>query len=458
MIKSDIDCFTHDVFRAYDIRGIVDEQLDENLVFDIGRSIGSEVLDCGHDAILVARDGRLSGPKLLKALQSGISASGCDIIDVGVVPTPLLYFATHHHKIESGVMLTGSHNPANYNGLKIVIAGKTIFGEGIQSLKKRILTQSLRSGKGNIKSLPIESEYENYVVKDITLNKELKIIVDAGNGVAGKVAPSLFRKLGCNVIELYCDVDGSFPNHHPDPSKHANLKDLIDKVISENADIGLAFDGDGDRLGIITNQGNIINADRQIMLFAREVLKLNPNRTIVFDVKCSNNVSKYVSKFLGKPIMSATGHAFIKKKIKEVNAVFAGEMSGHIFFNDRWFGFDDGIYTAARLLEILSGVNEDSHDLFKEIPDSFNTPEINIPISDSLKFKLVDKLMTEAEIEFPGTELITIDGLRIQFDDGWGLVRASNTTPCLVCRFEANTMEDLNKIKNDMMNWIERFI
>ena len=457
-IKSNISKFNHGVFRAYDIRGIVDEELDTNILYDIGLALGSEVISKGLNKIVVGRDGRISGPMLMGALKDGIQNTGCDIVDIGVVPTPVLYFATYIYDIPSGVMLTGSHNPANYNGVKMVVAGNTLATEEIQALKNRILSGNLSYGLGSIVTKDINNKYISYIKNNLNIQRKLKIVIDAGNGVTGAIAPQLFRSLGCEVIELYCEVDGTFPNHHPDPSKPDNLKELISIVAQENADIGLAFDGDGDRLGVVTNHGEIIYADRQLMLYAREVLKERPGGSIVYDVKCTNNLSKYISDFSGTPIMAKTGHALIKKKIKEVGAILAGEMSGHTFFNDRWFGFDDGLYTGARLIEILSKTDLNSDNLFKEIPQSFNTPEINISVCDSYKFKLIEKLLANVHSQFPTAKLIDIDGLRIEFSDGWGLVRASNTTPCIVLRFEADNKNSLARIQDEIMRWVNSYI
>ena len=456
--KTTKDTLNHEIFRAYDIRGIVDVDLTKEAVHDIGLALGSEAQLQNETLIVVGRDGRLSGPKLIQALKEGILSSGCDVMDIGVVPTPVLYFAAQTLGTGSGVMLTGSHNPVNYNGLKMVIAGNTLSGGDIQSLKQRILQGNTESGEANEQSREPISDYISCIVDDVIIAKPLKIVIDAGNGVAGEAAPRLFRELGCEVHELYCEIDGHFPNHHPDPSQPENLQELI-KVVQENgADIGLAFDGDGDRLGVVTPKGEIIYPDRQLMLYARELLKEIPRATIVFDVKCTKNLAPYIEQFGGIPIMAKTGHALIKKKIKEVDAALAGEMSGHTFFNDRWFGFDDALYTGARLLEILAHTDLDADQLFDEIPQSINTPEINIAVPESRKFEIVHGLVTSAHNAFPDANIIGIDGVRLEFKDGWGLVRASNTTPCLVMRFEADSEKALKRTQTQMMAWVNSFI
>lgn len=434
------------IFRAYDIRGIVDKNLTTESVYAIGRAIGYQALTKGENCIAVARDGRLSGPTLSIALCKGINASGCDVIDLGIVPTPLLYYATYVLNTRSGVMLTGSHNPRDYNGLKIMIAGHTLAEEGIQALYNSIIENKIPHGTGKITELDITERYTAQFVDDIKLARPLKIVVDCGNGVAGKIVPDLFRRLGCITYELFCEVDGNFPNHHPDPSQIENLEDLIHAVRIHDADIGLAFDGDGDRLGVVTKKGEIIWPDRQLMLFAKSVLAKNPGAKIIYDVKCTNHLEKIILAGGGIPIMWKTGHSLIKAKLAETGAALAGEMSGHIFFKDRWFGFDDAIYAAGRLLQILSEQESDSDTVFNAIPNSVNTPELKIFVSDAEKFSLMQRLIDNAN--FSPAILNTIDGLRANFADGWGLVRPSNTTPCLVLRFEAESMAILEKIKN----------
>jgi len=433
------------IFRAYDIRGIVGETLNAEIVKEIGRAIGSEAFERGEQRVIVARDGRLSGPSLIKALKDGLIESGRDVIDIGELPTPLLYFATNYLDANSGVVLTGSHNPKDYNGLKIVIGGHTLSGDEILALKKRIDTGNMVKGQGSEESASILQDYISQITSDVALTQPLKVAVDCGNGVAGKVAPQLLQALGCEVIGLYCKVDGNFPNHHPDPSKPENLRELIDLVKSEKADIGLAFDGDGDRLGVIDSDGNIIWPDRQMMLYSIDVLSRNPGAEIIYDVKCSKHLAKVISANGGRPIMWKTGHSLIKAKMRETGALLAGECSGHIFFKERWYGFDDALYTAARLLEILSADTRKSVDIFASLPDSIATPEINVPIADDKKHDFVERLTKQGI--FGNGEIIDIDGVRVEFPDGWGLVRASNTTPNLVIRFEGESMQIIDKMK-----------
>lgn len=447
------------IFRAYDIRGTYPEDLNENVVFNIGVAFAQEARAQGEQKVFIARDGRLSGPTLLKSLAEGLQAGGCDVIDVGAVPTPVLYFAAKTQGNGTGIMLTGSHNPANYNGLKMMIGGHTLAQDDIQALKKMILTTTPKQYPvGSYQSLAIEDKYIDYIAQQEKLAKPLKVVIDAGNGITGDIAPKLFRKLGCEVLELFCEVDGNFPNHHPDPSKPANLKELIAAVKAHNADVGLAFDGDGDRLGVITPSGENIFPDRQLMLYAEDVLKTHPQATILFDVKCTKNLASFVENLGGKPVMSQTGHALIKKKIKETGAELAGEMSGHTLFNDRWLGFDDGLYTGVRLLNILASSDENLDQIFERIPQSINTPEINIDVTEAQKFAVVDRLVKQAHTKFKNEKVITIDGVRVEFKDGWGLVRASNTTPCLVLRFEADSEVALVRIKDDFSQWVESVI
>lgn len=434
------------IFRAYDIRGIVDKTITEDAVYLIGRALGSLVIEQGDKRIVVARDGRLSGPRLSMALAQGLKSTGCDVFDLGIVPTPLLYFATFVAGIPSGVMLTGSHNPAEYNGLKMVINGKTLTEESIKELSQRINEGRFCDGAGQMHEIDIVEDYLERVVQDAKLARPLKIVVDCGNGVPGKIAPELFRRMGCDVHELFCEVDGNFPNHHPDPSQPENLQDLVRAVQEIKADVGLAFDGDGDRLGVVTGQGKIIWPDRQLMLFAKAVLADNPGAKIIYDVKCTSHLAKLISDLGGEPIMWKTGHSLIKSKLAETQAALAGEMSGHIFFKDRWYGFDDAIYSGARLLQILAAQENSSDAVFNEIPDSVNTPELKIYVSESEKFALMNDIISRAA--FDDGQMNTIDGLRVNFKDGWGLVRPSNTTPCLVLRFEAENESALTKIQN----------
>lgn len=435
------------IFRAYDIRGIVDETLTEEVVRDIGRSIGSEAAARKQQAVVVGRDGRKSSPKLAEVLIKGLQESGRDVIDIGMVPTPVLYFATHFLDTGSGVMLTGSHNPPNYNGLKIVLGGETLAGEAIAGLRERIERGDLTSGSGNVHTAEIGPEYIRRITEDIpvALGNGLKIVVDSGNGVTGQLAPQLLRALGHDVIELYCEIDGNFPNHHPDPSQPDNLKDLIETVEREKADLGLAFDGDGDRLGVVDGSGNIIWPDRQMMLFAADVLSRNPGAQIIFDVKCSRHLKDLIGAKGGVPVMSKTGHSLIKAKMKETGALLAGEMSGHIFFKERWYGFDDALYAAARLVEILTTQERPAAEIFEELPGGIATPELRLDMPESEHAAFMQRLLETARFE--GGEVSTVDGLRVDFADAWGLIRASNTTPCLVLRFEGDDAEALARVQ-----------
>ncbi|WP_300374618.1 phosphomannomutase/phosphoglucomutase [Methyloprofundus sp.] len=443
------------IFRAYDIRGIVDQTLTNDIVYDIGRALGSEALDKGVKVIVTARDGRLSSPALNKVLADGILSTGTNILDIGAVPTPILYFVAHHHNCHSGVMLTGSHNPANYNGLKIVLAGETLSGDSIQKLKQRIDSNNLYDnlpGKLTENSM-FTNEYISYLTKDIRIARSLKVVIDAGNGIAGEIAPTLVRTLGCEVIELFCNIDGRFPNHHPDPSKPKNLVDLIAAVEEHQADVGLAFDGDGDRLGVIDSNGNIIWPDRQMMLFSKFILAKNPGAEVIYDVKCSRNLPAQIIRNGGTPTIWKTGHSLMKAKLKETGAIFAGEMSGHLFFNDRWFGFDDGLYSAARLIEILTEDSRTSAIIFAEFPDSPNTPELSIQLEEGENVVFMQQLLASENLPDDG-RITDIDGLRIDFTDGFGLVRASNTTPSLVVRFEGETQEVLTRIQDQFRQLI----
>lgn len=434
------------IFRAYDIRGIVGELLNEDVIYNIARAVGTMMRRAGHNELVVARDARISSDDLSAALQRGLLDSGCHLVDIGVVPTPLMYFATYTlPQITSGIMLTASHNPSNYNGLKIV-KGRCSFTEAeIQALYHCAKEKDFISGKGTYCVQDISEAYIQYISAQIKLNRPLKIVIDGGNAVPGKVAPSLFRKLGCEVIELYCQLDGNFPHHQPDPSQPDNLIDLQHAVYRHQADIGLAFDGDGDRLGVVTDQGTSIMPDRQLMLYAITILKSDPGAEIIFDVKCTNHLKKIIEQKGGKATMWRTGHSLIKAKLQETKAALAGEMSGHVFFNDKWFGFDDGIYTAARLLEIIASQDETVENIFKNLPDSVNTPELKIQVDDEKKFALMDKLVKHAT--FPEADIITVDGLRVEYTRGWGLIRPSNTSPCLVLRFEADDKEALSAIQ-----------
>jgi phosphomannomutase/phosphoglucomutase len=433
------------IFRAYDIRGIVGETLTPDVVRVIGQAIGSEALDRSQSTLCVGYDGRHSSPELSEALAAGILSAGCNVIRVGAVPTPVLYFATHHLGTGSGVMVTGSHNPPDYNGLKIMLGGETLSEDSIQKLHQRIQNGDLHQGQGSASSEDVRRDYLDRIVGDIAVAAPLKVVVDAGNGIAGELGPLLLEELGCEVIPLYCEVDGNFPNHHPDPGKPENLQDLIDRVQQEGADLGIAFDGDGDRLGVVTNEGKIIWPDRLMMLFARDVVSRNPGADVLFDVKCSRRLSGIISSAGGRPVMWKTGHSLMKAKMKETGALLAGEMSGHIFFGERWYGFDDGLYSAARLLEILGIEDRQTSEVFAEFPEDISTPELNLEVTDEGKFRIIQRLAELAD--FGEANITTIDGVRVDYPDGWGLCRASNTTPVLVLRFEAESEGALERIK-----------
>ncbi len=433
------------IFRAYDIRGVVGDSLTADTAYWIGRAIGAESLACGEPGVVVGRDGRLSGPELASSLIRGLCEAGCDVTDVGMVPTPVLYFAANTLGPRSGVMVTGSHNPPDYNGFKIMIAGETLSGERIQRLYRRLQDGELSSGAGQCRQAEILDAYRARILGDLKVERRLKVVVDCGNGVAGVNAPELIEALGCEVIPLFCEVDGTFPNHHPDPGKPENLRDLIAKVAETGADLGLAFDGDGDRVGVVTNSGEMIYPDRLLMLFARDVLGRNPGAEIIYDVKCTRGLAGVIAAQGGRPLMWKTGHSLIKAKMKETGALLAGEMSGHIFFKERWYGFDDGIYSAARLLEILSLDGRSAAAVFADFPVALSTPEINISVGDERKFALIEALQRDAQ--WGEASLFTLDGVRVDYPYGWGLVRASNTTPVLVLRFEADSAEQLSQIQ-----------
>jgi len=436
-----------EIFKAYDIRGIVDKSLTADVVRQIGHALGSLALEQGQKAIAVGRDGRLSGPELSGALMDGICAAGCDAIDVGCVPTPVTYFAAYELGCHSCVSVTGSHNPPDYNGLKMVIGGNTLALEAIQDLKKRIEAGNLKHGQGKRSSAYVLDAYVEKIVGDVKLARPMKIVMDCGNGVAGAIAPALFKRLGCDIVPLFCEVDGNFPNHHPDPSKPENLADVIKALRETDAEIGIAFDGDGDRLGVVTKDGEIIFPDRQLMLFAADVLSRVPGGTVIYDVKCTRLLAPWIKEHGGVPLMWNTGHALVKAKLKETGAPLAGEMSGHTFFKERWFGFDDGLYTGARLLEILSR-SADANAPLKALPNSPSTPELNIKMAEGEPFTLIDRL--KADGKFNGAdEIITIDGVRVEYADGFGLARPSNTTPVVVLRFEADNATALERIQAD---------
>jgi phosphomannomutase/phosphoglucomutase len=438
-----------EIFKAYDIRGIVRTVLTAETVRQIGQALGSEAVARGLKAIAIGRDGRLSGPELSHALANGITSTGIDVVDIGRVPTPMTYFAAHELGTDSCVSVTGSHNPPEYNGLKMVLGGQTLYGEMIQDLRRRIADADFYEGRGVVRHASVRQAYIDRIVGDVKLSRPMKIVVDCGNGVAGSVAPDLLLRMGCRVKELFCDVNGNFPNHHPDPSKPENLLDLQRAVRETGAELGLAFDGDGDRLGVVTRDGEIIFPDRQLMLFAADVLSRNPGAEIIYDVKCSRWVAESIRHQGGKPLMWNTGHALIKTKLKETGAPLAGEMSGHMFFKERWFGFDDALYTAARLLEIVSRW-EDSNWPLKHLPNAISTPELNIKMQEGEPHALVAKLRQGGRKLLPGArELITIDGVRAEYADGFGLARASNTTPVVVMRFEADNQAALIRIQDE---------
>lgn len=444
-----------EIFKAYDIRGIVDKTLTAEAVRAIGHALGSEAVARDQKAIAVGRDGRLSGPELAGALADGIRTAGVDVIDVGCVPTPLTYFAAYELGTNSCVSVTGSHNPPDYNGLKMVLGGQTLFGELIQALRQRIIDGKLITAAvpGKLTQADVVPAYVEKIVGDVKLARPMKIVMDCGNGVAGAVAPELFKRLGCELIELFCEVDGNFPNHHPDPSKPENLADVIRALQETDAEIGLAFDGDGDRLGVVTKDGEIIYPDRQLMLFAEDVLSRVPGGEIIYDVKCTRNLAGWIKARGGKPTMWNTGHALVKAKLKETGAPLAGEMSGHMFFKERWYGFDDGLYTGARLLEIVSR-HADANPVLKNLPDAISTPELNIKMNEGEPFALVNKL--KAEAQFEGAEsILTIDGVRVEYPDGFGLARPSNTTPVVVLRFEADSEAAIARIQADFRRAIE---
>jgi phosphomannomutase/phosphoglucomutase len=444
-----------EIFKAYDVRGIVDKTLTEAAAESIGRALGTMAARKGVKKFVVGRDGRLSGPRLSAALARGLNAAGMDVVDIGVVATPMVYFATHHFATGSGVMVTGSHNPPEYNGLKMMVAGDTLSGETIQELRKTIESGSFvvpgaagQQRTGTQSQANITEPYLTRITSDVKLARPMTIAVDCGNGSPGATAPELYRRMGCEVIELFCDVDGNFPNHHPDPSKPENLEDLIAKLGSSQAEVGLAFDGDGDRLGVVTKNGKIIFPDRQLMLFAADVLGRNPGAEVIFDVKCTRNLFPWIRKHGGKPLLWKTGHSLIKAKLKETGAPLAGEMSGHLFFKDRWYGFDDGLYAGARLLELLSK-SANPTSLLESLPDSISTPELNVALEkEGDNHALIAQLQKTAKFE-GATDVNTIDGLRVEYPDGFGLMRASNTTPVLVLRFEGDSQEALKRIQGD---------
>jgi len=441
-----------EIFKAYDIRGIVDKTLTAAGVEAIGQAIGSEARDRGLSRIAIGRDGRLSGPALSAALCAGIRRSGVDVVDVGMVTTPMLYYAAHQLTQSSGVMVTGSHNPPDYNGLKMVLGGDTLSGDTILSLHERLLKENLASGQGQSSTADIAEDYIKRVVAGVSLARPMKVILDCGSGIPGRFAPTLFRRLGCTVVELFCEVDGHFPHHHPDPSQPENLEDLQAALAAGKGEIGLAFDGDGDRLGVVTRSGHIIFPDRQLMLFAADVLSRNPGAEIIFDVKCTRNLFGWIRDHGGKPTLWKTGHSLIKAKMKETGALLAGEMSGHTFFKERWYGFDDGLYAGARLLEILSRVT-DVEGTLNGLPDAVTTPELQIRLHEGENFAVISELQRSGQFD-GAQEIITMDGVRVEYADGFGLARSSNTTPVIVLRFEADSTETLQRIQQDFKKQI----
>ncbi len=444
------------IFKAYDIRGIVGESLDLESVENIGRSVGSEAISQKQSTICVGYDGRLSSPDLCQALIKGLLSTGIKVVEIGLVTTPMLYFSTHLLETNTGIMITGSHNPPDYNGFKIMIAGETISSEKIQSLYQRIINNQFLTGIGSSTRANIQNQYLTAIYKDIKVKRPIKITIDCGNGAGGICAEELYKGLGAEVTALYCDVDGNFPNHHPDPSNPDNLIDLQNNLASTDSEIGLAFDGDADRLGVVTKSGEIIYPDRQLLLFAESVLKDHPGATVIFDVKSTKHLFKWIEDKGGIPLIWKTGHSLIKKKMKEVNAVLAGEMSGHTFFNDKWYGFDDGLYAGARLLEILSNFDDPSA-ILEALPKSVSTPELNIKLEEGEQHKIIQQLQEEALFS-DALNIIKIDGLRVEYANGFGLMRASNTTPVIVLRFEAESSTDLNKIQKDFKIQLEKYI
>jgi len=436
-----------EIFKAYDIRGIVGKTLTPAAAELIGRAIGSQARAVAQTQVVIGRDGRLSGPDLSQALSRGLQSSGVDVIDIGRVATPMLYFATHELNTGSGVMVTGSHNPPDYNGLKMMIAGETLAGDAIEQLRQRIEGGVFASGNGAYSQMDVRESYLQRILGDVKLARSMRIVVDCGNGIPGAFAPELYRRMGCTVRELFCEVDGRFPNHHPDPSQPENLQDLIRVLASGEEELGLAFDGDGDRLGVVTKAGKIIYPDRQLMLFAADVLSRNPGAEIIFDVKCTRNLFSWIRNHAGIPTLWKTGHSLVKGKMKETGALLAGEMSGHVFFRERWYGFDDGLYAGARLLEILSR-QPDIGAAFARLPDSVNTPELQIRLKEGENYALMAQMQKSATFQ-GAREIIRIDGLRVEYPDGFGLARSSNTTPVIVLRFEGDNPEALRRIQED---------
>ena len=445
-----------EIFRQYDIRGVVDKDLTLETVELLGKAIGSYFRTNDRKEVALGRDCRLSSPRFSEALSTGLLSTGCRITDLGIIPTPLLYFTMYTKNTEAGVIITGSHNPPDYNGFKVMMGKETLYGEAIQDILKIIQGQAFVEEEGSsVKKYDIVGEYQDYILQNIKLEKKLKVIVDAGNGTAGVVAVPIFQELGCEVIPLYCEMDGTFPNHHPDPTLPEALQDLIQEVRETEADLGIAYDGDGDRIGVIDDKGRIIWGDMLMVLFSRDILPSHPGAPVISEVKASKVLYEEVEKLGGRPIMWKTGHSLIKKKIKEEKALLAGEMSGHIFFADRFFGFDDAIYSSARLMEILSRSDKKISEMFSDLPQTYNTPEIRIYASDEVKFKIVEDVKKELAQKYP---IIDVDGVRAIFPTGWGLVRASNTQEALVLRFEADTEKDLKDIQDEVKQVVEKAI
>lgn len=433
------------IFRAYDIRGIVNAGLDERMIELIGKAVGSEALALGETSLVVGADARLSSPAFAVAMARGILSTGCDVENIGTVPTPVLYFATHVCRSNSGVMITGSHNPRDYNGVKIVLQNQCLAADQITRLKERIQREDFSTGSGSLTDIDVQPAYLKRICTDIQLSRPYKVVIDCGNGVAANSAPILFSALGCQVVALYCEVDGNFPNHHPDPTHAENLRDLIAAVKEEQADLGIAFDGDGDRVGLVSQSGRIIDADSMLLAFAADILPDNPGASVVFDVKSSRRIPQQVSELGGTPVMCKSGHSFVKKQMQENQALLGGEYSAHLFFRHRWYGFDDGQYVAARFLELMDRNACSADDLVAEQPPSCHTPELQIPVSEEDKFAVMGTLVEQLDI--PGATISHLDGIRADNDKAWGLVRASNTTPCLVLRFEADTPKALAAIR-----------
>lgn len=439
------------IFRAYDIRGIFGEGLTEEIAEKIGKAFGTYV-DKGE--IVVGRDCRLSSPILRDSIIKGMVSTGCNVIDIGMVPTPILYFSIVHYKKDAGVMITGSHNAPQYNGLKLCKGSHTLYGDEIQKIREIAESKNFKTGKGSVKEKNVIGDYLNFIKERIRIEKKLKVVIDGGNGTGGKVASRLFQNLGCDVIELYCEPDGNFPNHFPDPTTDKNLIDLISLVKKENADLGIAFDGDADRLGIVDDTGKIIRGDQILILFSREILKERKSAKIIFEVKCSQALIEEIKEHGGIPIMYRTGHSFIKKKMKEENSPLAGEMSGHFFFADNYYGYDDGIFAAARMVQLLSKSKERLSEIIAKIQSYYSTPEIRIHCPEDKKFEIVKKITEKFKRDY---KVITVDGARVQFKDGWGLVRASNTEPALILRFEAKTPERLKEIQETIENELRKY-